>query len=63
MPVQIQDTTLYSVLELAQMLDVTTATIRNYIRQGHIRGQKVMGRWCVSNEDLKGFVREFGLEF
>ena len=62
MPVQIQDTTLYSVLELAQMLDVTSATIRNYIKHGHIKGQKVMGRWCVSNEDLKGFIRKFRLE-
>jgi len=55
MPVQIQDTNLYSVAELSRMLNVTTVSIRNYIKQGHLKGQKVMGRWFVLEEELEAF--------
>jgi predicted site-specific integrase-resolvase len=58
MPVQIQNTNLYSVSELSQMLNVTTVSIRNYIKQGHLKGQKVMGRWFVMEEELKDFFRK-----
>lgn len=55
MPVQIQNTNLYSVTELSHMLNVTTVSIRNYIKQGHLKGQKVMGRWFVLEEELQDF--------
>ena len=55
MPVQIQNTNLYSVAELSHMLNVTTVSIRNYIKHGHLKGQKVMGRWFVLEEELKDF--------
>ena len=55
MPVQIQNTNLYSVTELSHMLNVTTVSIRNYIKQGHLKGQKVMGRWFVLEDELKEF--------
>ena len=55
MPVQIQNTNLYSVTELSHMLNVTTVSIRNYIKQGHLKVQKVMGRWFVLEEELKDF--------
>ena len=52
MPIQINDTTFYSVSEVSQAFNVTTASVRNYIRQGHLKGQKVMGRWIVLAEGL-----------
>ena len=55
MPVQIKNTNLYSVTELSRMLNVTTVSIRNYIKQGHLKGQKVMGRWFVLEEELEDF--------
>lgn len=55
MPVQIKNTNLYSVTELSRMLNVTTVSIRNYIKQGHLKGQKVMGRWFVLEEELENF--------
>jgi len=58
MPTTIKDVTLYSVFDLAQMLNVTTVSIRNYIKQGHLKGQKVMGRWFVSEEDLEEFFKK-----
>lgn len=47
--------TLYSVSELSQKLNVTTVTIRNYIKQGKLRGQKAMGRWFIAEQDMVEF--------
>ena len=56
MPTTIEDVTLYSVPDLSQMLNVTTVSVRNYIKQGHLKGQKVMGRWFVSEEEVREFL-------
>ena len=58
MPTTIRDKTLYSVPELSQKLNVTTVTIRNYLKQGKIKGQKVMGRWFILDDDIVEFFRE-----
>ena len=55
MPATIENVTLYSVPELADMLNVTTVSIRNYIKQGHLKGQKMTGRWFVSEVDVQAF--------
>ena len=57
MPVTIQNVKLYSVPDVSQILNVTTVSIRNYIKQGHLKGQKVMGRWFVSEEELSNFLK------
>ena len=57
MPTRIEDVTLYSVPDLSQMLNVTTVSVRNYIKQGHLKGQKVMGRWFVSESELSDFLK------
>ena len=56
MPVTIQNVKLYSVPDVSQLLNVTTVSIRNYIKQGHLKGQKVMGRWFVSEEEVREFL-------
>ena len=56
MPTKIEDVTLYSVPEVSHMLNVTTVSIRNYIKQGYLNGQKVMGRWVVVEEELDKFL-------
>ena len=58
MPIKIKDMTLYSVPEVSDKLNVTTVTIRNYLRQGKLKGQKVMGRWFISEEDLVEFFKK-----
>ena len=45
MPVQIKNTTLYSVSELSQMLHLTPTTVRSYLNKGKLRGKKAYGRW------------------
>jgi len=57
MPTTIEDVTLYSVPDLSQMLNVTTVSVRNYIKQGHLKGRKVMGRWFVSEEEVREFFK------
>ncbi|MHC4139580.1 MAG: helix-turn-helix domain-containing protein [Planctomycetota bacterium] len=57
MPTTIEDVTLYSVPDLSQMLNVTSVSIRNYIKQGHLKGQKVMGRWFVSEQEVSDFLK------
>jgi predicted site-specific integrase-resolvase len=56
MPTKIEDVILYSVPEVSRMLNVTTVSIRNYIKKGYLNGQKVMGRWVVVEEELKDFM-------
>jgi len=52
MPTKIKDKILYSVPELSEMLNVTTVTIRNYLRQEKLKGQKVSGKWFISDGDV-----------
>ena len=58
MPFTISDKTFYSVLEVSEMLGVTTVTIRNYIKQGKLKGQKAMNRWFISNEEASEFLTD-----
>jgi len=58
MPTKIKDITFYSALELSQKLNVTPVTIWKYLKQGKLRGQKVMGKWFISDEDLMEFFKD-----
>ncbi len=59
MPYQIKDITLYSVPEISQVLNVTTATTRTYLKKGILNGQKIHGKWVISYEDLMEYLRRF----
>ncbi len=58
MATTIEDVTLYSVEDVSQIMNVTTASVRNYIKQGHLKGQKVLGRWVVLEEELNNFINK-----
>ena len=58
MIIKIKKETLYTVPELSHKLNVTTVTIRNYLKQGRIKGHKVMGKWFISGEGLGEFLKE-----
>jgi excisionase family DNA binding protein len=59
MPTKLGNSILYSVEEVAQKLNVTTVSVRNYIRQGHLKGQKITGRWLITEDDLKEFMKKW----
>ena len=58
MPNKIRDIILYSVPELSQKLNVTTVTIRNYLKQGKLKGKKVMGKWFILGEDVMDLLND-----
>ena len=58
MPTKLADTTFYTVYEVAHKLNLTTVSVRNYIKQGHLKGQKIAGRWLITEQDLKEFMKK-----
>lgn len=47
---------LYSLKELATLLSVTERTLHNYIKNGKMKGQKIGGKWQISESNLRKFV-------
>ena len=58
MPNNIKDIPIYSTLEISQKLNVTPNTIWKYLKQGKLKGQKVMGKWFISGEDVIDFLKD-----
>ena len=59
MPTKLVNTTIYTVTDLAHKLNVTPASIRNYIRQEHLKGKKIMGRWLIRADAMKEFMKKW----
>ena len=55
MPKNIAGLNLYNLKEISKKLDVTSSTLRAYIRKGKIKGRKVAGKWLVSDEALRQY--------
>lgn len=47
---------MYSVDELASLLKITTVSVRNFIRQGRMKGRRVGRRYFVTEDELKQFL-------
>lgn len=47
---------LYTVEEIAKMTSMTTRTIRNYIKDGLLKGRKIGGQWRFTEEDIKNLM-------
>jgi excisionase family DNA binding protein len=45
MPKQVGDITLYTVLELSKLLDVTEVTLRRYIKSGRLKAKTIGGAY------------------
>lgn len=56
MPLEVSGLKLYSVDEVAEMLKSTKPTIRTYFREGIIKGQKVTGKWYITEDNLKKYL-------
>jgi excisionase family DNA binding protein len=46
----------YTVEEIASMTSMTTRTIRNYIKNGILKGRKIGGQWRFTEEDIKNLM-------
>ena len=45
--------TLYTVEDIAKMTGFTSRTIRNYLKNGTLQGQKIGGQWRFTMENIK----------
>lgn len=59
MPIRVGGLVLFTVEELAELLGVQERTIREYLRDGRLKGRKVGRRWYVPEESLRKY---FGLD-
>lgn len=55
---QLGSVTLFTVEELAEILDVQERTIREYLRTGRLRGRKLANRWYVTDEAIAEYFRQ-----
>jgi len=53
---QIGDIKLFSVKDLNEALGVNERTIRDWFKQGRLRGQKLGIEWHITEENLKLFL-------
>ena len=47
---------LYTVEDIATMTSLTSRTIRNYIKDGLLKGRKIGGQWRFTEEDIKNLM-------
>ncbi|MCL2518923.1 MAG: helix-turn-helix domain-containing protein [Oscillospiraceae bacterium] len=47
---------LLTVEDIAKMTSMTTRTIRNYLKDGILKGRKIGGQWRFAEEDIKNFM-------
>lgn len=55
---QVGKVTLFTVEELAEILDVQERTIREYLREGKLHGRKLANRWYVTDDAIADYFRE-----
>jgi excisionase family DNA binding protein len=56
MPLRFDGLKVYTLPELSKKLNISTLTLRKYVREGRLKGQKIARRWLVTEEDAKKFL-------
>jgi excisionase family DNA binding protein len=51
------DIKIYSMKEVSQILKVTERTLYTYIKDGKLKVQKIGGKWIITEENLKKFIK------
>jgi predicted site-specific integrase-resolvase len=57
MPKKIGNLIIYTLYELSEKLDISSRSLRQHIKLGKLKAQKVGGKWHVTDESLKEFFR------
>lgn len=57
MATEIEGIKFYTILETAQVLQVTPQTIRSYIKKGRLRGQRIGRPILITDKNLKEFLK------
>lgn len=58
MPKMIGSLALYTVEELSETLEIQERTIREYLREGRLKGRKLARRWYVSEDNIREYFNE-----
>ena len=51
------DIKIYSMREVSEILKVTERTLYNYIKEGRVKVQKIGGKWIITEENLRKFIK------
>ena len=49
---------LYNLKEVSELLKVTQRTLLTYLKEGKLKGQKIGGKWIISEENLHKFINK-----
>jgi len=58
MPFFVENVKFYTVAEIAKALQVTPQTVREYIKRGRIKGQRIGRPILVTEQSLRAFLQE-----
>lgn len=56
MSVKIQGIQFYTVLEVAAELQISSMTVRSYIKDGRLTAKKLGRRYLITDTDIKKFI-------
>jgi len=55
--IKVDDLVVYDVKECAEMLNISQQTVRKYVKNGSLKGQKVGGKQYVTEDTIKEFLK------
>jgi len=55
---QIDPNKFYTIEEISHFLDLSSQTIRKFLRERRIRGKKIGRRWHILGKNIINFVKE-----
>lgn len=55
--IKVDDLVVYDIKECAEMLNISAQTVRKYVRNGSLKGQKVGGKQYVTEGTIKDFLK------
>ena len=59
MPTEIGGEKVYTILETAKALDVTAQTIRYYIKQGKLKGEKIGAVYFITESNILEYIKPY----
>jgi len=51
------DIKVYSIKQVGKILNVTERTLLSYIKDGKLKAQKIGGKWVITEENLRKFIK------
>lgn len=51
------DIKVYSIKQVGKILNVTERTLLNYIKDEKLKAQKIGGKWVITEENLRKFIK------